>query len=133
MGALSAYTSLKALHVTCVVLTYSLFFTRGILMLVDSSALQTRWVRVAPHIIDTVLLGAAIGMLVIVQLNPLYAPWLIAKIIGLLLYIGIGTVALKRGRTRSVRISAWVLAQLVFFYIIGVAFTKSPWPFSTLP
>jgi uncharacterized membrane protein SirB2 len=124
-----AYTSLKALHVTCVVLTYSLFVTRGILMLVDSTALQARWARVAPHVIDTVLLGAAIGMLVIAQLNPLHAPWLIAKIVGLLLYIGIGTVALKRGRTRGLRIAAWLLAQLVLFYIVAVAFAKSPWPF----
>ncbi len=127
MSAWPGYTDLKVLHIACVVLTYGLFVTRGFLMLVDSPALQARWARVAPHVVDTALLGAAIGMLVIARLNPLHAPWLIAKIIGLLLYIGIGTVALRRGRTRGARIGAWVLAQLVFFYIIGVALTKSPW------
>ena len=128
MGALG-YADLKVLHITCVVLTYGLFVARGLLMLANPPALQARWARVAPHVVDTVLLAAAIGMLVIAQLNPLQAPWLIAKIVGLLLYIAIGTIALKRGRTRRVRVTAWIIAQLVLFYIVAVAFAKNPWPF----
>ena len=129
MTSVLSYTNLKTLHIACVILTYSLFFARGILMVARPPALQARWARVMPHIVDSVLLAAAIGMLVIAQLNPLRSPWLVAKIVGLLLYIGIGTVALKRGRTLRVRLTAWLLAQVVLLYIVAVAFVKNPWPF----
>ena len=56
--------------------------------------------------------------------------WLTAKVVGLLFYIGLGTVALKRGRTRRARIAAWLAAQAVFFYIVAVALTRNPLPWS---
>ena len=129
MASIFDYAGLKTLHIACVILTYSLFLTRGILMLANPPALRARWARIVPHVVDTLLLAAAIGMLVIAQINPLKSPWLIAKIGGLLLYIGLGTMALKRGRTRRVRLIAWALAQAVLLYIVAVAFAKSPWPF----
>lgn len=52
-----------------------------------------------------------------------------AKGIALVIYIGLGTVALKRGRTRRSRIAAWIAAQVVFLYIVTVAVTRNPWGF----
>jgi uncharacterized membrane protein SirB2 len=123
---------LKHLHITCVALSYSLFFLRGIWMLRDSSLLQQRWVKIAPHMVDTLLLASAISLAWQLGISPLAAPWLGAKIVALLFYIVIGAYALKRGRTKRIRLTAWLAAQLVFFYIVGVAVTHNPAPWQTL-
>ncbi|MBI5891302.1 MAG: SirB2 family protein [Nitrosomonadales bacterium] len=120
---------IKSIHVTCVALSYALFFLRGVWMLRDSPSLQQRWVKVVPHTVDSVLLASAITLAWQLGISPLAAPWLAAKIVALLLYIGIGTVALKRGRTRRIRLTAWLVAQAVFLYIVCVAVTHdaTPW------
>ncbi len=122
------YTTLKHLHALTVVTTLALFLLRGYWMLADSPRLQARWLKIAPHVNDTLLLAAAIAMLVVAELNPLNQPWLLAKIIGLFAYIGLGTVALKRGRTKAVRVKALVAALGVFAYIVAVAVTKQVIP-----
>lgn len=129
MLAVLDYSNLKALHVTFVVASATLFFVRGILMLTRPSALQARWARTAPHIVDTLLLAAALGMLVVGRINPLGSSWLTAKLIALVVYIGLGMIAIRPGRTRTVRWVAWLLALLVLAYIVAVALTKRPWPF----
>ncbi len=123
---------LKHLHITCVALSYSLFFLRGIWMLHDSSLLQQRWVKIAPHMVDTLLLASAIALAWQLGISPLAAPWLGAKIVALLFYIVIGAYALKRGRTKRIRLIAWLAAQMVFFYIVSVAVTHDPAPWQTL-
>ncbi|MDD3529861.1 MAG: SirB2 family protein [Gallionellaceae bacterium] len=123
-----AYDLLKLIHVGTVYITFGLFLTRGIWMLLDSPRLQDRWVRVVPHLNDTLLLTAAIAMLVAGGLNPLAHPWLIAKIIGLLLYIYLGTMALKRGRTKTRRALYFAAALATIGYLIAVAVTKQVIP-----
>jgi uncharacterized membrane protein SirB2 len=122
------YPLLRTLHITTVYLTLILFFLRGFWMLADSPRLNARWTRVVPHINDSLLLTAAIAMLVVAGLNPFEQPWLLAKIIGLLAYIGLGTVALKRGKTKAIRIKALIAALGVFGYILAVAITKQVIP-----
>lgn len=122
------YPLLRTLHIATVHLTLILFLLRGFWMLTDSALLQARWARIVPHVNDTLLLVAAISMLFVAGMNPLDQPWLLAKIIGLLAYIGLGTVALKRGRTKAVRIKALVAALAMFGYIMAVAITKQVIP-----
>lgn len=124
-----SYLDLKAIHVTCVVVSYALFFLRGVWMMRGSPLLAQRWVRIVPHVNDTVLLASAIAMLVAIGLNPFSIGWLTAKLTGLAAYIGLGMVALRRGRTRRTRVAAWIAAQAVFFYIVVVALTKNPAPY----
>lgn len=119
-----SYLAIKHLHVTCAALSGSLFLLRGIWMLRDSSALQQRWVRIAPHVIDTLLLASALIMVYWSAQYPFAQNWLTAKVVALLTYIGLGTIALKRGKTRAVRIGAFSGAVLVFAYIVGVALTR---------
>lgn len=121
-----SYAALKMIHVASVILSYLLFTLRGVWMMQGSSALQRRWVKIVPHVIDTVLLTSAIALVMTIQQDPLNNSWLSAKVAGLLLYIGLGMVALKRGKTRKVKITAWIAAQGVFFYIVLVALTKNP-------
>ena len=125
-------TLLKPIHITCVALSYSLFFLRGIWMLRDSPLLQQRLVKVAPHMVDTVLLTSAILLAWQLGISPLEQPWLAAKIVALLLYIVIGSVAMKRGKTKRSRVAAWLTAQAVFFYIVSVAMTHNPAPWQAL-
>lgn len=122
------YSLLRAVHVVTVYLTLSLFLLRAFWMLRDSPRLNARWVRVLPHLNDSALLLAAIAMLAVAGLNPLQQPWLLAKILGLLAYIGLGTIALKRGRTRALRIKALIAALGMFAYIVAVAVTKQVVP-----
>jgi uncharacterized membrane protein SirB2 len=123
-----SYNIIKALHMTCVALSYMLFFVRGIWSLNDSSQLQQRWVKVIPHLVDTALLASAITLAVMLGFSPLSTPWLLAKIIALMVYIGLGTIAIKRGKTHRTKLIAWISAQLVFFYIVATAIAHNPLP-----
>lgn len=116
---------LKSIHVGSVALSYSLFFLRGVWMLRDSPLVQARGTRLARDVVDSALLASAIILAWQLDISPLQHPWLAAKIIALLIYILIGSVALKRGRTKNIRLAAWLTAQFVFFYIVGVAMTRS--------
>ena len=115
----------KNIHLISIVLSFSGFFVRGIWMLQGSAKLRQRWVKIAPHIIDTLLLTSAIALAVQMRISPLEHSWLMAKIIALLVYIGVGMVALRFGRSRNERLGAWVFGLLTFLYIVSVALTKS--------
>lgn len=123
------YPTLKTLHIASVMTSYALFFVRGIWMIAESPRLTARWVRVAPHVVDTVLLASAIAMALMIRQYPFVAGWITAKVLALLLYIALGALALKRGRTKAIRVRAWIAAQAVFAYIVWVALTKNPLPF----
>ena len=122
---------LKQVHVGSVALSYTLFFLRGIWMMRNSPVLALRWMKIAPHAVDTVLLVSAVALAIRLGISPLAAPWLMAKIAALLLYIGLGLVAIRYGRTPRAHLSAWLAAQAAFFYIAAVALTKSVFPWST--
>ena len=125
-----SYAALKIIHVTSVAISYLLFSLRSVWMMQGSAALQQRWVKITPHVVDTVLLTSAIALAIMIHQNPIHNSWLSAKVVGLLLYIGFGMIALRFGKTRKARISAWIAAQIVFFYIVLVAVTKNPLLFS---
>lgn len=120
------YFLIKSLHMLSAIVTISGFMLRGYWMMVQSPNLQNRIVRVAPHIIDTVFLLSGIALVAMLQLNVLQAPWLLAKLAGLIAYIVVGAVAIKRGPTMQIRVIAFVVALALFAYIVGVAMTKSP-------
>ncbi|MDH3333703.1 MAG: SirB2 family protein [Gammaproteobacteria bacterium] len=120
------YLILKYAHVVAAVTTISGFVLRGYWMLVDSKKLQHPVTKIAPHIIDTVFLLAGIGLIWLLHLEPLKHPWLIAKFTGLVVYVLLGTVAIRRGPTKQIRTIAFASAVAVFAYIVGVALTRSP-------
>ncbi len=124
-----AFVLLKQLHLTTLAVTLALFILRGVWMMLDSPRLQARWVRIVPHLNDTLLLTSGIGLAVLLQQYPLVHGWLTAKFFALILYIVLGTIALKRGKTRSQRIAAWIAALFVFGYMASVAVTHDPFPF----
>ena len=120
------YLVLKYVHIASIVLSYSLFLSRGVWMLQASNVLQQRWVKILPHVNDTILLSSAIALAVLTHRNPADEAWLAAKIVGLIIYIALGMMAFRFGKTRQARLITWVLAQIVFLYIVLVALTKDP-------
>ncbi len=125
----SIYEITKVIHITTALLSISGFILRGVWMLNSSPLLLNRWVRVVPHIIDTILLVAAIILVILTAQYPGPTSWINIKIIALIAYILLGTIALKRGKTKPVRVTAWVLAILIFIYMFEVALSKTvqPW------
>jgi uncharacterized membrane protein SirB2 len=117
---------LKLIHVSCAFLSVAGFGLRGYWMMQNNALLQHRAVKRLPHVIDTLLLVSAIMLVVVLRLSPLDAPWLIAKIGALLVYIGLGLVALRFGGSKEIRIGAWLLALVAAGYIVSVAYTKTP-------
>ena len=117
--------TVKTIHVAFVALSFAGFFIRGIWMLRDSTLLRQRWVRITPQVVDTVLLLSAIVLAVQMHFSPMEQPWLMAKIIALVIYIAVGLVALRLGRSKRVRLSAWLLGLFIFMYIVSVAMSKS--------
>ncbi len=120
------YSLIKSLHMLAAIATIAGFVLRGYWMMVQSARLQLPIVRIAPHIIDTVFLLSGIALVSILQLDVLAAPWLLAKFAGLIAYIVVGAIAIKRGSTMQIRVIAFVTALALFAYILGVAMTKSP-------
>ncbi len=119
------YATIKHLHMSAATLSIALFVLRGAWMLWSPQRLRVPWVRVVPHVIDTVLLASALWLAW--QLGAAGTQgWLAAKIAGLVAYIALGTIALKRGPTRRIRTAAFIAAIATLGYIVMVAVTKSP-------
>lgn len=118
------YAAVKELHLAAVAVSWTLFFLRGLWMIAESPRLKARWVRVVPHVNDTILLLAGAYLASFVGLQP----WIVAKLVALVAYILIGMVAITHGKTKPARVTAWIAAQGVFLYIVAVALRKDPLP-----
>ncbi len=119
------YLLIKHLHMTAAGLSIFFFVIRAYWSVTENGLLQKKAVKILPHVIDTVLLTCAI--LLSIMLGPAASqPWVLTKIVLLLVYIGVGTVAIRRGKTRKTRAIAAVIAVAVFAYIVGVALRHHP-------
>ena len=98
-------------------------------MLSGSALLHKRWVKTVPHVVDAALLTSALCLLYLYHWSVFDHQWLQVKIVALLVYIGLGMLALKPGRPMIIRFGAWVAGLLVFLLIVSVALTKSVYGF----
>lgn len=120
------YLAVKYIHVISVVLSIGGFFLRGILMMRDSPLLRARWVRVVPHVNDTVLLAAALTLAALSGQYPFVAGWVTAKVFGVIAYIILGALALRDASSLRLRIACWAASLLVFGWIVSVALSRQP-------
>jgi uncharacterized membrane protein SirB2 len=120
------HATLKLVHQASALISIAGFILRGGLMLKDSALLRQRWMRTWPHFVDTLLLASGLWMAINLHLHPGSSPWLGAKMIALLIYIALGFVALRLGKTRRIRLAAFIGAIGCFGYIVMVAITRSP-------
>lgn len=119
------YKSLKHAHVSLVVLSYVLFVYRGWLA-VGGTYRPGKVMSIFIHGVDTLLLVFGVSLAVLLQLNPLVTPWLMAKLLALVGYVLIAAIWVSRGKTQKARLVGWIFAQMVFLYIVLVAITKNP-------
>jgi uncharacterized membrane protein SirB2 len=129
----SHYLEIRALHVATVALSITLFVLRGALMLAGSRLLQGRLLRMAPHVVDTVLLVSAVLLTLIIHQYPLANGWLTAKLAGLVAYVILGSIAIRRGRTRRQRAAAFLAALVCVGYIVATALHHDPDPRHWVP
>ena len=120
------YAQIKFVHVLCVVLSGSLFAMRGVMMLANSARVDHWALRFASYAIDTTLLTAALMLMAILHQYPIAQPWLTTKVALLIVYVALGTLALRRGGTRGVRGVCLLLALAVLLFMAGIAHTHSP-------
>ncbi|MGE0873805.1 MAG: SirB2 family protein [Burkholderiales bacterium] len=132
MDAAEAYQAVRALHIGCAFASIAGFAARGVLMLGDSPLLRARFVRIAPHVVDTVLLASALWLAWFLGQVPFVHGWITAKVLALLAYIVLGSIALKRGRSKGRRAAAFAAALAVAAYIVAVALARDPAPWSAL-
>lgn len=120
------YILIKYVHVISVTLSVGGFFLRGLWMMRDSPLLQRRWIRVLPHVNDTVLLLAALTLAWMSGQYPFVADWVTAKVFGVIVYIILGALALREAGSRRARIVCWLASLAVFGWIVSVALTRDP-------
>jgi uncharacterized membrane protein SirB2 len=120
------YVAIRSVHIACAVLTISLFTARGMLMLAGSPLHAHPALRWTPIAIDTVLLTTALMLMNIIHQYPITAPWLTAKIGLLIVYMVLGSVALRYGRTRRIRVAALLAAVATVAFLVTVARTHQP-------
>lgn len=120
------YALLKSSHMLLAAVTISGFLVRGYWMMKESPLLSHKATRIAPHVIDTLFLLSGIALVYMLALPVLQSPWILAKFAGLLIYIVFGAIALRRGPTIQVRLTAFVGAVAAFAYVVGAAMAKSP-------
>ncbi|GFD95804.1 SirB family protein [Alteromonas sp. KUL156] len=120
------YMMAKHLHLTAVALSILFFIFRFIWSQLDASALSKKWVKILPHIIDTVLLASAVWLCVILSQYPFVNAWLTFKLVGVVLYIVFGLFALKKAKTTLSKWAFFVAAIAVLMATAMVAVTKQP-------
>jgi len=120
------YSTIKLIHQGAVVLSVTGFVLRGAASLAGAGWVRRRAAKTLPHVVDSVLLLSALALAWMLRLNPAHAPWLMAKIVGLIVYIGLGMLALRPGRPPALRAGAWLAALATVAWIVSVALTKNP-------
>jgi uncharacterized membrane protein SirB2 len=120
------YLALRHAHIALVVLSVSLFVLRGGLVLARSPAHDPVWLKYPSYLIDTLLLTAALMLTTVIRQYPFATDWLTMKVALLVIYVVLGSIALKRGRTRAVRVTAFVAALMTVAFLFSVARAHHP-------
>lgn len=121
------YLLFKWIHITAVLLSGAIFLCRGMLVQTGRSGLAMATpVRYTSYSVDTILLSAALALLAILPDAMFANGWLLSKLAVLVVYVGLGTFALKRGRTPRVRAICFVLALLAYLTVISIAYAHNP-------
>ncbi len=117
---------IKTLHIATAVISICLFVLRGVWLLTAAATLRRRWVKIAPHLNDTLLLATAVVLAARSEQYPLVNAWLTVKVTALLVYIGLGMALFRVAATNRSRLLLLLAAMLVFAFIVSVAVSRQP-------
>ncbi|GAB4036430.1 MAG: hypothetical protein Fur0014_03030 [Rubrivivax sp.] len=120
------YLPLRHAHLTLVSLSVALFAARGLGVLARQAWPLGRGPRIGSVLVDTLLLGTGALLWHLLGLNPAVQTWLGVKLGLLLVYIVLGSIALRRGRTPAVRALAYAGALATVATMVGIAIAHHP-------
>jgi uncharacterized membrane protein SirB2 len=120
------YPQIKLVHVLAVLLSGTLFATRGAAVLAGARWPMWTPVRYASYVIDTTLLTAALMLFGMLPKAMFANGWLAVKLGLLVAYIVSGTFALRRARSPRGRAVAYAAAIVVFMTMAGIARAHHP-------
>lgn len=121
MALIEFYPQIKLAHLALVTASGVLFACRGAAALARQHWPMTPPLRLTSIVIDTLLLAAGVTLWALLSLQPLRDAWLGTKLALLVLYVMLGTVALKRRR-------AWAYAAALacYLFMVSVALAHHP-------
>lgn len=119
------YEILKHTHLTALTISFLLFFVRGYLMMRESNQAKHKLFLIVPHIVNLVLIVSGISLAISLHINPANQPWLATKLVALVIYIALGILTFKHPKLQARKI-LWLLALMVFAFIVSVAESKNP-------
>jgi len=118
------YLLIRQLHILTATLSVTLFTSRFLLLIRSLAWQPKRWLKVVPHVNDTLLLIFAILLCIIIQQAPLITPWLTEKVAAVILYILAGMFALRWSKNRLSKIIWFMIALFMFAYAANIAINK---------
>jgi len=124
-----SYAALKILHMSLALISISGFVLRWVWLNSNSRMFRHKLTRVLPHVIDTLFLATGIWLAIVISQYPLSHGWLTAKVLGLIAYVIVGSIAMKDKNEPLIRTIAFIGALVIFAWIVSVARTKSAWGF----
>lgn len=119
------YMAYKHFHLLMAVLSVSFLIVRFVLSLKSAAILQRKFFKIAPHVIDSLLLLSALMLMITINQYPFVHAWLTEKLLALLAYIALGVMAFK-GRTAAIRWLCFLGALGWLALVFRVAITKQP-------
>jgi uncharacterized membrane protein SirB2 len=123
------YFAIKHIHLTAIAISVALLLLRFFWVVTENNMLNRKWVKIVPHVVDTVLLASALTLCVLIAQYPFVHGWVTEKVMGVVLYIFLGLIALKKAKSNVVRGASIVAALLVLAVIAKIAVTKQPFFF----
>lgn len=102
------YFAVKHLHLTLVAVSVLFFVVRFVLHMRQSSIMDKKFIKIAPHVIDTLLLLSGLSLCFIIQQFPFVDPWLTEKIIAVAAYILLGVMAMRTDRNKLFKFFAFI-------------------------
>lgn len=126
---MTAHVALNYFHLLTVAISITLLVLRFLWQWRNSAIMNRRWIKIAPHLNDTLLFVSGIALVASCGFYPLLSTdtWLTEKLFGVIIYILLGYVALgKRNKSQKLRVTAFILALGCLYLIIKLATTKIP-------
>lgn len=124
------YFLVKHIHLAAIFISVSLFILRFVWLLRSSVLLQAKWVKILPHVVDTILLASAATLCVLIAQYPLVDTWLTQKLLFVILYILMGFLTLKWARTAVLRWFGFIGALTCIMLTAKIAVLKQALFFS---
>jgi uncharacterized membrane protein SirB2 len=121
-----SYAEFKGVHVAAVIASGLLFAVRGMAVQCGASWPMATPLRWTSYVIDTVLLAAALMLVSILRQYPFVNGWLTAKVVLLVVYVALGSCALRRGATAGIRLACLIAALGVYLWIASIAVEHDP-------